>query len=104
MKQTKLPTTDSIEKLARFWDTHDLTDFEHDLEEVKEPVFQPHKGIEVRLEPRAAAAIQKLAQAKGVSQEKLVSDWILQCLAQGNGRRHQKRGPASKRRKTQRRS
>jgi hypothetical protein len=23
----KLPNTDSIEELARFWDTHDLTDF-----------------------------------------------------------------------------
>ena len=35
-----LPKTDSIEELARFWDTHDLTEFESELEEVEEPVFE----------------------------------------------------------------
>jgi hypothetical protein len=35
----KIPETDSVEELARFWDTHDLTDFEDELEEVSEPVF-----------------------------------------------------------------
>jgi hypothetical protein len=40
MKQkTALPKTDSIDELARFWDTHDLTDFEDQLEVVTEPVF-----------------------------------------------------------------
>jgi hypothetical protein len=39
LKKTKLPKTDSILKLAEFWDTHDLTDFEDELEEVTEPVF-----------------------------------------------------------------
>jgi len=39
MKKPKLPKTDSIQKLAEFWDTHDLTDFEDELEEVAEPVF-----------------------------------------------------------------
>jgi hypothetical protein len=27
MKKSKLPQTDSIQKLAEFWDSHDLTDF-----------------------------------------------------------------------------
>jgi len=35
----KIPTTDSIRELAEFWDTHDLTEFEDDLEEAKERVF-----------------------------------------------------------------
>ena len=39
MKKSKLPKTDSIEILARFWATHDLTDFDDKLEEVAEPVF-----------------------------------------------------------------
>ena len=39
MKKSKLPKTDSIQELAEFWDTHDLTDFEEELEEVAEPVF-----------------------------------------------------------------
>ena len=39
MKRRKLPNTDSAEELARFWGTHDVTDFEDELEEVTEPVF-----------------------------------------------------------------
>ena len=30
MKTARLPDTDSIDELARFWDTHDLTDFARD--------------------------------------------------------------------------
>jgi hypothetical protein len=41
VKTPKLPQTDSIEELARFWDSHDLTDFEDQLEEVTEPVQGP---------------------------------------------------------------
>jgi hypothetical protein len=40
MKSSNLPTTDSIEELARFWDTHEITEFENQLEEVSEPVFE----------------------------------------------------------------
>ena len=32
MKNKKIPQTDSIEELAQFWDLHDLTDFEDELE------------------------------------------------------------------------
>ena len=34
MKKQTLPQIDSIEELAHFWDTHDLTAFEDELEEV----------------------------------------------------------------------
>jgi hypothetical protein len=39
MKRPSLPQTHAIENLARFWDRHDLTGFEDELEEVKSPVF-----------------------------------------------------------------
>ena len=29
----KIPKTDSVTELARFWDAHDLTEFESELEE-----------------------------------------------------------------------
>src|SRR5262245_42626287 len=44
MKTPKLPSTDSIQELAKFWDTHDLTDFEEELAEVTEPVFVRDKS------------------------------------------------------------
>ena len=40
MNRTKMPRTDSIQELARFWDTHDLTDFEDELEAVNAPIFE----------------------------------------------------------------
>ena len=45
MKYQGIPNTDSIEELAQFWDNHDLTDFEGQLEEVRRPVFRRGKGI-----------------------------------------------------------
>ncbi len=44
MKRTTIPDTDSIRELAEFWDTHDVTDFEDRLEEVREPVFRRWRG------------------------------------------------------------
>lgn len=39
MSTPEIPSTDFIEEFARFWDTHDATDFEDEVEEVTEPVF-----------------------------------------------------------------
>ena len=91
MKKAKLPKTDSIEKLAQFWDTHDLTDFEGELEEVPEPVFVRGSAIKVPLESREAEAVQQMAQANGVSQEELIHAWVLEKLARGNDARRTKR-------------
>ena len=41
--------TDSIEELARFWDTHNLTDFENQLDEVTEPIFVRPKATAVTI-------------------------------------------------------
>lgn len=40
MKTEHLPKTDSIQELAEFWDTHDVTDFEGELVEVTELVSE----------------------------------------------------------------
>lgn len=81
MKKSKLPRSDSIQELAEFWETHDLTDFEEELEEVAEPVFVLDSAIKVHLESREAEAVQRIAQAKGVSGEELIRAWVLQELA-----------------------
>jgi hypothetical protein len=92
MKKPKLPKTDSIQKLAQFWDTHDLTDFEDELEEVAEPIFVRGSAVTVHLESREAEAVAQMAQAKGVSREELIRAWVLQKLARRNNGRRSKRG------------
>ena len=81
MKTNKLPKTDSIQELARFWETHDLTDFEDKLEEVSKPVFTSGDSISLHLGPRAAKAVRRLAESKGVSQAQLIGQWVSQKLA-----------------------
>ncbi|MSR32155.1 MAG: ribbon-helix-helix protein, CopG family [Gemmataceae bacterium] len=91
MKKSKLPKTDSIEKLAEFWDAHDLTDFEDELEGVAEPVFVRGTAIKVPLESPEVKAVEQLAQAKGVSREELIRTWVVQKLARQNNTRTTKR-------------
>src|SRR5258707_9630755 len=90
MKKSNLPKTDSIDELAKFWDHHDLTEFEAELEEVTEPVFVRRDEIQVRLPARDAAAVRKLAQAHGVSEEELVRTWIAEHISPRNGHRTKK--------------
>jgi len=83
MTSSRLPQTDSIRELARFWDTHDLTDFQDELEEVTQPVFgRAHAPgpIRLRLTPSEATAVRRLAKSAGVSQNVLIHGWIHQQL------------------------
>jgi hypothetical protein len=76
----KIPETDSIQELAHFWDTHDLTDFEDQLEEVNEPVFEPITDIKIHLEPDEAKALSKIARSKGISYVELIKEWVLEKI------------------------
>ena len=99
MKKIKIPRTDSIKELAKFFETHDSTEFEDEVHEVTGPIFIPRNSVLVHLEPRQAAAVKKLAKSQGISEERLVHRWIAQHLAGLNGRDSSKRQLASKARK-----
>ena len=81
MKTEALPQTDSIQELAQFWDTHDVTDFEDELEEVTEPVFERRTVIALDLESAEAGAVKKLAQSKGVADAELIRGWVREKIA-----------------------
>ncbi len=74
MSTRKLPKTDSIQELATFWDTRDLTEFQYELEELTEPVFVRETTIKVHLQSSEAEAVQQIAQSKGVSPEEVVQN------------------------------
>jgi predicted DNA binding CopG/RHH family protein len=76
MKTEALPKTDSIQELAQFWDTHDLTDFEDELEEVTEAAFERRTVIPLNLESSEAEAVKRLAEAKGVADAELIRGWV----------------------------
>ena len=91
MKKSKLPKFQSIEQMANFWDTHDSTDFEGELEEVPGPVFVRRPAIKVHLESREAKAVERMARAKGVSLEELIRTWVREKLTRPSRPRRTKR-------------
>ena len=82
MKAQKIPETDSIEELAQFWNTHDLTDFEDQVVEVRESEFQrrPDTVITVRLRRQEIEALKRSAKARGVREAALLRQWVREKL------------------------
>jgi hypothetical protein len=82
MKARKIPSTDSIDELARFWDSHDLTDFADQIEEIVDPVFarRPSTEVTVRFRPDEAKAVRRVAKAKRVREATLIRRWVIEKL------------------------
>jgi predicted DNA binding CopG/RHH family protein len=73
-----IPQTDSIQELAQFWDTHDLTDFEAQLEEVIEPVFDREALVQISLRSQEVEAVKKVARSRGINYTDLIREWVLE--------------------------
>lgn len=76
-----LPTTDAIPELAAFWQVNDLADFEDELVEISEPVFQ--RAEQIRAEQMAIglaaediSALRKRARRQHLSEADLISRWV----------------------------
>jgi predicted DNA binding CopG/RHH family protein len=82
MKTPKIPHTDSIAELATFWDTHDLTDFADELEEVPESVFErrAEETVTIHLPAAEIEAVKRLAEAKGMEHTTLIQEWVREKL------------------------
>jgi len=80
MNRPDIPQTDSIQELAQFWDTHDLTDFEDELEEVTEPVFERSTMVKIPLQPDEMESLKEIAESRGVAYADLVRQWVLEKI------------------------
>ena len=82
MKGKGIPRTDSIDELAKFWDTHDVTDFEDQLAEVREPVFQGDPGarVSIRLNANELESLRRLASERGLEEAALLRERVLERL------------------------
>ena len=80
MNTPRLPQTDSIQELANFWDQHDVTEFEGELDEVGEPVFERDREITIHLEAGAADAVRAMAKSRGVGDSELIREWVIEKL------------------------
>ena len=76
----KMPKTDSIQELAAFWQRHDLTDFEDELEEVPGQVFQRAHVVGVPLTRDEHKALREAAASRGIDEAALIREWIKERL------------------------
>jgi predicted phosphatase len=79
----KIPAFSSYEEEADFWDTHSVTDFEDEFEEV-DIVFELDKpkteSLVVRLQRDLKNKLKKVAKKKGVTVSTLSRIWLTEKL------------------------
>lgn len=69
----------SLEEAAEFWDTHSVTDYWDEMEEVEIEVRIPRRK-RVALASGIAKQMDSVAQKEGISVETLVNLWLAEKL------------------------
>lgn len=79
----RIPSFNSIEEEAAFWDTHSFTDFDDEFTPVEVTVSKHLSApLSVRLDPRDRAEIDRQARAKGIGPSTLIRMWVKEHLNQ----------------------
>lgn len=74
---------------AKFWDTHDITDYLDELAPVRVRVARNlSQGITIRFDPETLERLRKSARRKGLGPTTLARMWILERLAEDDHPRH----------------
>jgi predicted DNA binding CopG/RHH family protein len=71
--KSRIPEFKSVEEEARFWDTHDTTDFEDEFKPVRVRFAKNlSHGLTIRLDPETLDQLRKEASEKGIGPTTLV--------------------------------
>ena len=82
-----IPEFKSIEEEAEFWDTHDTTDYEDEFKPVQVRFAKNlTAGLTLRLDHETMAKLGKVARGKRMPPTSLVHLWVLEHLAEAEGR------------------
>lgn len=82
-KKTKIPKFKTYEEEAHFWDTHNVTDFGNETENV-DIVFELSKPrsetLMVRLQKDFKDKLEQTARSKGLNVSTLARMWLMEKL------------------------
>ncbi|MDP3973986.1 MAG: CopG family antitoxin [Candidatus Daviesbacteria bacterium] len=82
-KKSRIPKFKTYEEEANFWDTHEFTEFEDELEDV-EIVFELNKPrdetVVLRVQREIKEQLDKLARSRGLNLSTLVRMWMMEKL------------------------
>lgn len=77
----RIPEFKSREEEAKFWDSHDTTEFEDEFKPVRARFAKNlTEGITIRLDSETLGALRNLAHEKGVGPTTLVRMWLIERL------------------------
>ena len=83
LKKSRIPKFNTYEEEAHFWDTHDITDFEDETEDV-DIVFELNKPrdetVILRVQKDIKEKIEKLARSRGLNLSTLARMWLMEKL------------------------
>ena len=82
---SKLPKFATDQEEARFWETHDSTEFLDDTEPVEVAFVDARprkKQISLRLDARVIDVLKAIARRKGIGYQTLIRLWVMERLAQ----------------------
>ena len=92
MKQRDpIPSSDSIQELAEFWQTHDSTDYLDLLVEVPGPLLVRKNSVKVPLKSGEARTLQKMADAEGLTTAELIHAWVAEKITRHKNAKRIKR-------------
>lgn len=82
-KKSRIPDFKTYEEEAHFWDTHDITDFEDETEDV-EIVFELDKPrnemLVLRLQKNIKDKLERIARNHGLNVSTLARMWLMEKL------------------------
>jgi hypothetical protein len=79
-KLSSISKSSTIEEMAEFWDTHDVTDFEDETYEVEMKFDIQFRSHFVAIDPDLLQGLRKAAASRGLSAESLINLWLQEKL------------------------
>ncbi len=86
-KTSKIPEFKSKAEEAHFWDTHDITDYWGEMEDVEIEYLDDSKReetITVRVQPKLKERLEKLAKSYGINLSTLARMWLIEKLRESH--------------------
>jgi hypothetical protein len=83
--QSRIPSFASVAEEAAFWDTHDMADFENELEPVDDIVFgsiRTPRELLLRLDGEILVRLDRIAAATGENSGSIARRWIEEGIHQ----------------------
>ena len=76
--KSSISKTNSLEKMGKFWDKRDFTDFD----DLNAPDVDFRVTVAIPVEPDLLSDIEELAHVRGISTETLVNLWLKEKIVE----------------------